>query len=190
MRAARSDGGVVVEVVDLEDGIDLADAFHPDLGFRTCPEDVVPGWTFDGEGFAAPPAPAFDLAAARQAMQGAVNARRDAVIAAGFQHNFGAAAGIRTLDQRSEADAINWLGLKGVADAMIADGRGADPIGIRDAHDDTFSSSASVVSSAMVAMGVWRSSIIAHSWSLKDAIAAAEDEAALDAVDIEAGWPQ
>jgi hypothetical protein len=28
-----------------------------------------------------------------------------------------------------------------------------------------------------------------NSWTLKDAVRAAEDETALDAVDIEAGWP-
>ncbi len=129
------------------------------------------------------------LERAKADRRAAVNALRDQTITGGYQHNFGASAGIRTLDQRGSEDAINWLGLKGVADALIADGQGAETIAIRDAADETFVASATVVSSAMVAMGVWRSSVIAHSWTLKDAIAAAEDEAAVAAIDIAAGWP-
>ena len=118
-----------------------------------------------------------------------MNVLRDQLILRGYQHNFGGTAGIRTLVQRGPEDAINWLGLKGVADSLIAAGSGSAPIEIRDASDETFTASATVVSSAMVAMGVWRSTVIAHSWTLKDAIAAAADETALDVVDIEADWP-
>ena len=63
-------------------------------------------------------------------------------------------------------------------------------IAIRDANDETFEASANVVSGAMVAMGQWRGAVMAHAWGLKDAIAVAEDQAALDAIDIEAGWPE
>lgn len=59
-------------------------------------------------------------------------------------------------------DAINWFGLKGIADSAIAAGQGSTLIAIRDAGDETFEASANVV---------------------------AEDQAALDAIDIEAGWP-
>ncbi len=134
------------------------------------------------------PGPSLD--AVKDDRRAAVNVLRDQTIGSGYQHNFGASAGVRTLDQRGSEDAINWLGLKGVADAMIADGQGAETIAIRDAADETFTASATVISAAMVAMGMWRSSVIAHSWTLKDAIAAAEDEAAVAAVDISAGWPE
>ncbi|MEC5291957.1 hypothetical protein VSX64_14455 [Aurantimonas sp. C2-6-R+9] len=136
-----------------------------------------------------PESDADRLDRARAAKAVAVNAQRDAIIGVGYQHNFGATAGIRTLDQRSEGDAINWLGLKNLADAAIAAGAGADPMEIRDAADETFSASATVVSSALVAMAQWRGAVMSRSWALKDAIAAAADEAALDAIDIEAGWP-
>ncbi|BDA84956.1 hypothetical protein Sa4125_24980 [Aureimonas sp. SA4125] len=119
----------------------------------------------------------------------AINARRDTIIAGGYRHNFGSTAGIRTLDQRGAEDAINWLGLKGVADAMITSGQGADPIGIRDAADETFTASASVVASAMVAMGIWRSQVIAYAWSLKDQLDAAENEEAVAAIGTDEGWP-
>lgn len=119
----------------------------------------------------------------------AVNARRDQILAAGYQHNFGGSAGVRTLDNRSAADAINWLGLKGLVDAKLLADEGADLLSLRDASNETFTASVTTVSAALVGMGVWRASVLATSWAFKDAIAAAEDDAALDAIDIDAGWP-
>lgn len=181
--------GVIAEILVPVDGFALDECFPASVLADTfeVPDTAEPGWVLREGGFAPPSGPG--LAELQAAKASAVNAKRDALIAGGYQHNFGGTAGIRTLDQRSAEDAINWLGLKGVADAMIASGNGAELIGIRDAGDETFSSSATVVSSAMVTMGIWRSTVIAHSWVLKDAITAAEDEAALEAVDIEVGWP-
>ncbi len=133
--------------------------------------------------------PAIVLERGRADTRRAVNAKRDQVIGGGYQHNFGGTAGIRTLDQRSESDAINWLGLKNLADAAIAAGSGADPMQIRDAGDETFTASANVVASALVSMAQWRGAVMSRSWALKDAIAAAADAAALAAIDIETGWP-
>ena len=217
-RFARLDDGLVVEIIELPDTIDdlvtdeegkpvldagggfqyqprpmsLADAFHADISasFEPAPAEAVVGWGFSGGAFAPPGERLVPIEDAKAAKAAAVNAKRDAVIAVGYRHNFGGSAGIRTLDQRTEMDAINWLGLKGVADAMIASGNGSEPIGIRDASDETFSSSATVVSSAMVAMGIWRSSVIAHSWVLKDAIAISLDAQHLSQIDLDAGWPE
>lgn len=121
----------------------------------------------------------------RAAAKRQVNAIRDARIAAGFSHDFGGAAGLRTLDQRSEADLVNWLGLKAIADAM-PDG---ELLSIRDADNETFQATAATVSAAIAAMGVWRAQLLGRSWGLKDEIDAASDEAAVAAIDIEAGWP-
>lgn len=66
---------------------------------------------------------------------------------------------------------------------MIAAGNGVEPIATRDASDETFTWSATVVPAAI---DVWRSTMIAHSWALKNAIAAAEDKATLEAIDMEA----
>ncbi|PMY60181.1 MULTISPECIES: tail fiber assembly protein [Pseudomonas] len=41
---------VVVEVTD----IDPAGRFHPDLIWTSCPKTVLPGWTYDGDGYKAP----------------------------------------------------------------------------------------------------------------------------------------
>lgn len=136
------------------------------------------------------PVPALDIEAMRTAVAAQVDGMRDAFLASGYQHNFGGSAGIRTLDNRDERDAINWLGLKGLADAMIAAGDGDDLLSLRDAANDTFPASAVTVSTALIGMAVWRASVLAASWALKDAITAAEDEAALDAIDLDAGWPE
>lgn len=125
----------------------------------------------------------------KDAMQAAVNAKRDAVIAAGYRHNFGGSAGIRTLDQRDARDETAWLSVKLMAADMVAAGQGASTISIRDSSNATFTCSANVAVSAMSAMGVWRSEVSAWSWALKDEIAAADDED-LATIDINDGWPE
>lgn len=125
----------------------------------------------------------------KDALKAAVNAKRDAVIAAGYRHNFGGSAGIRTLDQRDARDETAWLSVKLMAADMVAAGQGASTISIRDASNATFTCSANVAVSAMSAMGVWRSEVSAWSWALKDEIAAADDED-LATIDINDGWPE
>ena len=44
--------------------------------------------------------------------------------------------------------------------------------------------------SVLTAMGAWGASVIAASWSLKDAVAAAETLEDLALIDINAGWPE
>jgi hypothetical protein len=207
MRLARFDGdGLVLEAVTVPDEIlainsgdpdaasaarpaEVGDFFPPSLGFEPVAEDVAAGWRRVGTEMLPPGPLEISLDELKTAKAAAVNIRRDQVIAGGYQHNFGGSAGIRTLDQRTEMDAINWLGLKGIADDAIAAGLGSAPIDIRDAGDQTFQASATVVSGAMVAMGQWRGAIMGHAWALKDAIKAAGDVASLDAIDVDAGWP-
>lgn len=119
----------------------------------------------------------------------AINAKRDALIGAGYRHNFGASAGWRTLDQRHVGDETAWLSVKLRASDLIAAGDGSQIIRMRDAANQCFLTSAETADAAMSAMGVWRADISGHSWDLKDAVEAAEDAAAIDAIDIEAGWP-
>ena len=163
---------------------------HPDLNIVDVPEGTRQGAARQPDGSFAQPVYPSPVDAKRRNKLAAVNGRREAIIADGYQHNFGGSVGIRTLDQRGTEDAINWLGLKGIADSAIAAGQGSIMIAIRDANDETFEASANVVYGAMVAMGQWRGAVMAHAWGLKDAIAAAEDQAALDAIDIDAGWPE
>ncbi|WP_453971750.1 DUF4376 domain-containing protein [Amorphus sp. MBR-141] len=168
--------------------VDPAGRFAPGLDWRAAPEGVAVGWQVDGETFGAPAGPSLaDLKAAKADL---VDARRDTVLTGGYQHNFGGSAGVRTLDNRSERDAINWLGLKGLADAMITAGDGDDLLSLRDASNETFTASAATVGASLIGMAVWRASVLAASWTIKDAIAEAEDKAALAEIDIDAGWPE
>lgn len=180
---------VISEFPTPPEGFTLQESLHPDVFAALVDVSVVAevGWVVRDGAVTSPPGPGIE--ALKDAASSAVNARRDDVISAGYRHNFGSSTGIRTLDQRGPDDAINWLGLKGIADSAVAAGQGSAPIAIRDANDETFESSANVVSSAMVAMGQWRGAVMSHAWALKDAIREAADETDLETIDIDAGWP-
>lgn len=55
--AARISNGLVAEVVQLPDGVDLADAFHPDAGFVEAAETVSIGMAYEDGLFAPAPEP-------------------------------------------------------------------------------------------------------------------------------------
>ena len=148
------------------------------LGPRPTPEELATA-------LAAPPS--LDrLKAARGAE---VNAKSAAILGAGFTHDFGAPAGLRTLDNRGTADQANWMLLRARAERLIASGAGDDPVPIRDAGNETFVVSAGTAANAMQAMEDWGFAVTARGWALKDAIRDAEDAGALAAIDIDAGWP-
>lgn len=51
---ARVVDGIVFETVNIANGIDIADCFHPSLIFIECPADTEQGWLYDGVDFVAP----------------------------------------------------------------------------------------------------------------------------------------
>lgn len=62
--------GIVVEAVELPDGLRPEDVYHPDIAadFRAPVEDVAAGWVEDGDGYSPPPPQGNDdLAAAARA---------------------------------------------------------------------------------------------------------------------------
>ena len=160
---------------------------HPSLEVVEVVETIEVGMIRHPNGQFTWPVPNFQERKAE--MRGSADAKRNQILGAGYRHNFGGAAGVRTLDTRSEQDIMNWLVLKGIADSMIATGHDADLVQVRDANDRTFFASAQTVSAALVAMSKWRSSVMAHAWGLKDRIGSAASRTALDAIDINAGWP-
>ena len=136
-----------------------------------------------------PAVAANDLGTLKARKRGDVNAKRDTLLTSGYRHNFGGTAGVRTLDTRSEQDITNWLVAKGIADSMLATGNDADMVFLRDASDQTFAASAQTAAGALMALLRWRTAVMTHSWHLKDQINAASSQTALNAVNIEAGWP-
>lgn len=133
--------------------------------------------------------PAPDLAAQRFAKNEAVAARRDALLASGYTHDFGA-AGVHVLQTRGADDKINWLTSQAAYGAAVASGAGA-VMGatFRSADNATFTVSYAAGLGALLGMAAWGAAIFNRSWNLKDAVAEAVDEAALEAIDIADGWP-
>ena len=121
------------------------------------------------------------------AMRRRVNERTNVATAAGYEHDFGA-AGVHRLQTREE-DRPNWLALAQVATIAISQG-GADQVisSIRTEANDTIPVTAQVALDAMLGMQQHIGQIMSHGWGLKDAIEAAGDHAALDAIDVDAGW--
>lgn len=121
----------------------------------------------------------------------AVTAKREAVFAAGFTPSIGPLSG-HTLQVRNDQDKINWLTSQASYAAAVGAGAGAvSGATFRTADNETvvvtYAQGLTVIVQDMAA---WGAAIMARSWVLKDEIEAAEDEAALDAIDINTGWPE
>lgn len=131
----------------------------------------------------------LDFAMAKDAKKAAINAKLETVLTSGFVVTSGAMAG-NVLQTRNLEDRTNWLISQASYSAAVAMGRGAvEGATFRTTDNSTFTVSFSEGLSVLLAMAAWGAAAMNNSWSLKDAVATAEDLTALDAVDIEAGWP-
>ncbi len=129
--------------------------------------------------------PLEDMMAAKKA---AINVKLDAVLTGGFTVPSGTMAG-KVLQTRNLEDRTNWLISQTSYSAAVAGGMGAvEGAQFRTADNSTFTVSFSEGLSVLLAMVAWGAAAMNNSWILKDAVAAAEDLTALDAIDIEAGW--
>ncbi len=129
------------------------------------------------------------LADLKAAKRDAINAKLDAVLTGGYTVQSGAMAG-KVLQTRNLEDRTNWLVSQASYSAAVAGGHGAvEAAQFRTADNSTFTVSFSEGISILIAMAAWAAAAMNNSWTLKDAVAAAEDQTALDAIDIETGWP-
>ena len=143
--------------------------------------DAFYGWDKIADGL-----PIADLQVARRAQ---IDARLAEAFAGGFTPSSGPLAG-HTLQVRDNSDRTNWLTSQAAYSAEVAGGNGAAIEAMfRDAVNATVTVSYAEGLDALLAMAAWGKALFEHSWSLKDQVAAAVDQAALDAIDIEAGWP-
>ncbi|WP_413207961.1 hypothetical protein, partial [Rhodospirillum sp. A1_3_36] len=69
--ARMNKDGLVVEVIELGDGVDVSTRYPADLGFMPCPATVRQGWQFDGDTWS--PSPAPDPAVMRGAASAAID---------------------------------------------------------------------------------------------------------------------
>ncbi len=129
------------------------------------------------------------LEALRTAKLAAINAKRDAVLTGGYTVQSGDMAG-KVLQTRVLEDRTNWLISQGSYTAAVAGGHGA-VVGarFRTADNATFTLSYADGLAVLLAMAAWGAAAMDRSWALKDAALAASSAAALDEVDVEAGWP-
>lgn len=123
-------------------------------------------------------------------MRAAVNAKLDTVLTSGYSYDFGAPYGVKVLQTRNVEDRTNWLTSQAAYSAAVASGAGSvEGATFRTEDNSTITLSYADGLNVLLSMAAWGAANYAASWSLKDAIAAAEDDTELDAIDIEQGWP-
>lgn len=130
------------------------------------------------------------IAERKAAKKAAVAALIETKLAAGYPHDFGGAIGVKVLQTRDLRDQTNWLVSQASYSAAVAGGAGA-VMGANFRTEDNININMSYADglNVLLAMAAWGAAHYARSWALKDAIAAAVDDAALDAIDIDSGWP-
>jgi hypothetical protein len=135
--------------------------------------------------------PALTLSELKAAKVSAINTLRDQAFRAGFTvAGTGTALDGHVLQTRDIEDRTNWLTSQAAYAAAVAGGFGASPgATFRTAANATIDLTFMQGMNALLAMADWGKQVMGHSWSLKDAVADAADEEALDAIDIGAGWP-
>ncbi len=125
----------------------------------------------------------------KEAKAAAIDARRDATLTGGYTVASGPMAG-KVLQTRDVDDRTNWLVSQASYSAAVAAGQGAvENAEFRTADNSTFVVSYTDGLGVLLAMAAWGAAVMRNSWTLKDAVTAAADETALDAIDIETGWP-
>jgi len=135
--------------------------------------------------------PPLSLAEQKQALRTRIDARRDALLVADFTFN--------GVQYQRDAEAVKRMNGAGTL-ALAAIFAGALPGDLRwHGEDEDFAwiaaDNSRVTMDAQTTLAFGRaaakveSGLVMAARSLKDAVDAAADQAALDAIDIEAGWP-
>jgi hypothetical protein len=128
------------------------------------------------------------LAEAKLVQRQAVNALRDEKRSAGLSYSFPDSL-TGTVDTVNQVDYTNLQALVTTAQVLAASGETGAVLAFRDAEDQTHALTPEEVIALGMAVTQHQAAIYAASWPIKDAITAAADQVALDAIDITAGWP-
>jgi hypothetical protein len=133
----------------------------------------------------------YPLDERKQDMRNKINERTVEQIEIGYNHDFGAGlGGVHPLDtQRGLAAA--WIDYRNACQERIDAGQGSSvmEVPIRDKNDVDVFVRANQGMTCMQGMRTREGNITLHSRALRDQVRAAADHAALDAIDINAGWP-
>lgn len=164
---------------------------HPG-GFDAAEIEALPDGFWDLPMTADPVAKTFspDLDAARATIKAKVDARLAAAFGVGYVATVGALAGQR-LQVRDDTDRTNWLTSQAAYSAQVSAGNGATAgANFRTETNATITLTFAEGLQELLNMAAWGASIMAVSWSLKDAAAASSDAATILAIDVEgAAWP-
>jgi hypothetical protein len=108
---------------------------------------------------------------------------------AGFPVTFEGVA--ETLQVSRDVDRTNWLSLLGMCDEAEKAGAGAQPIplDIRCTSNRTYSLTYAAAGQTIRDLRAWCAVAMGNWWRLKDLIRACPTRDALNAIDLEEGWP-
>ena len=151
--------------------------------------DIIMAGTPEHDAFVAARDAAYTLDMRKADKITAINAKLNEVLTGGYTVQSGAMAG-KVLQTRNLEDRTNWLISQASYSAAVAAGQGAvEGAEFRTADNSTYTLSYADGLNVLLGMAAWGAACMSNSWTLKDAARAAEDQAALDAVDVESGWP-
>lgn len=176
------EAGVVVNAIVLADDTDPAE-----FGAVIGPDGAGIGWTVDGATWTPPAEPAPSLDDLRVAKLAKISATADALLSAGAPVEGGLHV---ALDDGSRADLTAMAATATAASAGTVawpESYSRGWITIENVRIPLATPAAGLTLAASV--GDWYAAIVQHRRDLKDAALLAEDAAALDAIDIEHGWP-
>lgn len=131
------------------------------------------------------------LVSRKSDMRNRVDEKCADVMQSGYAHDFEGSVGEHTFQTRFE-DETSWLALKDACNDAILAGMGDDQVALPPrtaANVNLTELTYNQVAAFLRGMRVKQSQRLGYSWALKDAISAAADHAALDAIDVESGWP-
>ena len=120
------------------------------------------------------------LAELKATKKATADAMCEAKMSAGYDHDFGGAYGVKTLQTR-ESDQPYWLALATTAMLIPQE---ASAGAIRTEDNVNVPVTAAQALAAMMGMQAYLSEILGSLWTIKDAIAAATTEAELNAIDL------
>lgn len=175
--------GIVTNTIMLED-----DANPADFGATAGPQEAAVGWSFDGANWSAPVEPPPSMEDLRKAKIDDITTFGDTLLSAGAP----VAGGLHVaLDDGSRAD-LTAMAATATAAASGAvawpDSYARGWIAIENVRIPLATPAAGLMLAASV--GNYYAAVVQHRRDLKDQALAAVDAAALDAVDISAGWPE
>ena len=175
-RYAIIDGRVVGNIV-------LAEAdFAAQNGWISAPDHVGPGWTWDGAGFEPPVIERGPLGEAKAGLKAEVNALRDL-------YQVGPAPSPKGAVQ---SDLASQAKINGAVLMAVLASQAGQPFSVAwtMANNSNVLHNAAEVIAMGQAVGLYVAACHAHGGAVKAAIDAAGDFAALDAIDINVGWPE